>query len=90
MEIKTGDYLLTKENELYRIIDIYNDTTGSYFDIKSMRCVDSLIISDAYITMPREKPIPRLLKSVPRNVLRHMGKIIPEEKATKILKILYG
>lgn len=71
MEIKAGDYLITEEKQLFRIVDIHVDTKGIYYDIKNF--------NDA-----------GLLRSIPRNVLKHMGKIIPEEKATKSIKILYG
>lgn len=91
MEIKAGDYLLTKENQLFRIIDIHYDVKGTFYDIKTVRSVDN---SDTYnygqhaVWLNTE--MPKTIRSVPRNVLRHMGKIIPEEKVTKTLKILYG
>jgi len=76
MEVKVGDYLLTKENQLFRIMDVYTDTTGTYYDIKSFKRRPTYEVST--------------IKSVPRNYLRHLGSVIPEEKMTKAIKILYG
>lgn len=87
MEIKAGDYLLTKEKQLFRITDMYYDPTGTFYDIKTVK---SLKESNTYSTSYLLDNIPRTIRAVPRNVLRHMGKIIPEEKMTKIVKILYG
>jgi len=75
MEVKAGDYLLTKEKQLYRIVDVFTDTTGTYYDIKAYK---NNIVKHEYI------------KAIPRNRLKHLGNIISEENITKTLKILYG
>jgi hypothetical protein len=75
MKAKVGDYLLTEEKQLFRIIDIFTDTTGTYYDIKSIKDRGEVI---------------QLIKAIPRNRFRHLGKVISEEKITKIMKILYG
>ena len=75
MEIKAGDYLITNEKELYRIMEVHKTIGTVYYDIKSMT---------------GHSEYRRNIFSIPRNVLRHMGKIIPEELTTKTLKILYG
>ena len=94
MTIKAGDYLITKENQLFRIIDVHTDSRGTYYDIKSMRSEEISGNSSSYVygqgPIWLSQEIPRTIRSVPRNVLRHMGKVIPEEKITKSLKILYG
>lgn len=86
MEIKIGDYLLTPEKELFRVVDQHVDGFGTYYDIKSLKTTEIVEISSSYPHMY----IPKTLRSVPKNVLKHMGKIIPEEKISKTLKILYG
>jgi hypothetical protein len=72
MKAKPGDYLLTKEKQLFRIVDMHIETSGTYYDIRGFG------LNSMYI------------KSIPRNKLRHLGKIILEEKMTKTMKILYG
>jgi hypothetical protein len=72
MKAKPGDYLLSKEKQLFRIVDMHVDTTGTYYDIRGLGQ------NKVY------------MKSIPRNRLRHLGKVILEEKMTKTMKILYG
>lgn len=84
MEIKPGDFLLTKEKQLFRIMDIHTDTTGTYYDIKSYR--SEMTRLDGHTTYE----VCQYIKGIPRNRLRHLGKVIPEAKITKTLKILYG
>ena len=71
MKAKPGDYLLTNEKQIFRIVDMHVDVTGTYYDIRGFGR------NGAYI------------KSIPRNRLRHLGKVILEENITKIAKILY-
>lgn len=80
MEIKAGDYLLSKENELFRIVDVYKDVTETYYDIKSLKVTKN---NDEILGV-------KYVQGVPRNILRHMGTVIKEENVTKIHKILYG
>ena len=78
MKVKAGDYLLTKEKQLFRVVDVHIDVLGTYYDIKSCRHEGLGDYPYNYI------------RGIPRNRLRHLGEIIPEENITKILKILYG
>ena len=75
-DIRPGDWLLDRHKQLYRVIDVHTDTLGTYYDIKSSRSYEK----GGFVTY----------KSVPRNYLRHAFKVIPEEKMTKMMKILYG
>jgi hypothetical protein len=86
MEVKIGDFLLTKEKQLFRIIDVYTDTTGTYYDIKTYKPPMT-----AYNVSTKERTgVYQFIRAIPRNRFRHMGKVISEEKITKIIKILYG
>ncbi len=92
MIIKVGDYLITKENQLFRIIDVHTDSKCTYYDIKSMQAEE--VASSSYEwgqdSVWLSRKMPKTIRSVPRNVLKHMGKVIPEEKITRSVKILYG
>lgn len=79
MDIKPGDYLLSRENELFRIVDVYKDATDTYYDIKSLKTTKNADILGV-----------KYVQGVPRNVLRHMGTLIKEENITKTHRILYG
>lgn len=83
MKIKPGDFLLTKEKQLFRIVDVYTDTSGTYYDIKSYKA--KLEIDEG-----GEPNYFQYIRGIPRNRFRHLGKVISEEKVTKSMKILYG
>ena len=84
MTIKAGDYLLTKEKQLFRIVNVYTDTTGTYYDIKSYRGVN-FKFSNGDLGWTTQ-----FIQAIPRNRFRHLGKVISEDKIAKTLKILYG
>jgi hypothetical protein len=86
MEIEVGDYLLTKDHRIFRIMDIFSDTSGSYYDIKSLKA-DYLIGDGVFSDYMYDY---EYIRAVPRNKIRHIGKLIKSYKATKTLKILYG
>jgi hypothetical protein len=80
MEINVGDFLLTEQKQLFRIIDVYVDDTGIYYDIKSY---DANV--DYYGRWDHQ-----YIRAIHKDRLKQLGKIIPEEKITKMTKILYG
>jgi hypothetical protein len=86
MKIKPGDFLLTKEKQLFRIMDVYTDTTGTYYDIKSYKATSTVY----NVSSKERKGIHQYIRAIPRNRFRHLGKVIPEDKITKTMKILYG
>jgi hypothetical protein len=85
MKAKAGDYLLTKEKQLFRIVDIHTDSTGTYYDIKSCRTENVKFCNGDLLGWTTQ-----YIRGIPRNRFRHLGKVIPEDKITKTLKILYG
>lgn len=86
MEVKVGDFLLTKDKTLYRIVDISTDASGTYFDIKSYKTFVAETSKELrYLDWQY-----RYIRAIPRNEFRHLGKVIPQEKISKTLKILYG
>lgn len=89
MKIKVGDYLVTEENQLFRIIDMYTYYTDTYYDIKPVNLGNTNNSDNLNIQSWYTAELARIIKAVPHNVLKHMGKVISEEKA-KTLKILYG
>jgi hypothetical protein len=84
MTIKAGDYLLTKEKQLFRIVNVHTDTSGTYYDIKSYRS-ENFKFNNGDLGWTTQ-----YIQGIPRNRFRHLGKVIPEDKITKTLKILYG
>lgn len=82
-QIRAGDYFLTHEKQLFRIVDVYTDTSGTYYDLRSCSKPKPIMQEDGDVDWARN------IRGVPRNEFRHMGKVIPEEKITKAMKILY-
>lgn len=84
MEIKIGDYILTDDKELYRIVNIDREPGRVTYDIKSYKPNgETHFTSNATFRMYTE------YKGVSRRYLRSLGSIIPEEKATRAFKILF-
>ena len=61
-------------------MNIYTDDTGTYVDIKNYVVGQFYKSDNNYLH----------LRAVPGDQLAKIGKIVPEEKASKMLKILYG
>lgn len=80
--IKAGDYIITKENELYRImtVDVYNGHTS--YTIKSLKSSVEFVESYSHKYY-------REIKGLSHSRLRHLGTIVPEEEASKTLNLLY-
>lgn len=80
--IKPGDYLITKDNELYRImnVEVYGGHTS--YTIKSLKSSVEFIETFAHKYYKE-------IKGLSHSGLRHLGTIIPEEEASKTLNLLY-
>jgi len=78
--INPGDYLVTKNGQVFRIINKVTKNGQSTYDITSMFSVYYPEIGH-YDTIKRS--------GLAHNQLRHLGTIIPEENATDLFKILY-
>lgn len=89
VEYNVGDYLLTREGELYRIINKYSQDLGTiFYDIKSFKAhYVSYYAQDGHTVEYTQDFTTH--KCVPLNRIRHMGIKIREQDA-KIAKILYG
>lgn len=88
VEYKVGDYLLTKDGELYRIIDKYTHTIGVYYDIKSLKPHYKTYYAQDGHTIEYTEDF-TIHHSLTLSNIRHFGTRISEENA-KIVKILYG
>jgi hypothetical protein len=85
MEINVGDYFLTHDYELFQIINQDTTLSGSTsYDLRATR--PRLVGIPDYANCFYEYPT---LKAVGRHTLRHMGVIIPINKITPAMKLLY-
>jgi hypothetical protein len=84
---KVGDYILTKDKVLYRIVNAnysyltsynYSENVSNY-DIRSITKVPS------YYGLVHEK-----ISGLMHNEIKDLGKLIPEESASELLNILYS
>lgn len=80
MKIKAGDYILTRHNQLFRVVDVHYDSIDNYLDLRSYKV-------DSY---PKYANDFMHLKCFPESLVSEIGEHIPEEKASKTLKLLYG
>lgn len=79
--IKSGDYFLTKNTKtLFRIVNVFSDNTGTYVDIK--KYID---LKGHYKNLNDYAYI----RALPVEELDLIGTVISEEKASKIIKLLY-
>lgn len=83
---KPGDYLITENKEIFRIIDRYEHGTVTVYDIKGLKLL-SYDLQDSYgnYTLKAYQEI----KGITDYELRLLGRVIPEDKATKTLEVLY-
>lgn len=81
-KIKAGDYLITRDKEIYRITNVESDDGQTTFTIKCLRS------STEYCESYSHKYY-REIKSLTHSNLRHLGTVIPEEEASNTLKLLY-
>lgn len=85
MEINVGDYLLTHDYQLFQIIDKDTTLSGSTsYDLRATkrRLVGVPDFGNCFYEYPTHK-------AIGRHTLRHMGVIIPVQKMTPAMKLLY-
>lgn len=82
-----GDYLLTKDGELYRIINKYTHEITVFYDLVSFRPNYTTYYAQDGHTIEYTQEYTKQT-SVPGNRLRRIGMLIAENNA-KIAKILY-
>ncbi len=75
--INVGDYIISRDKHVYRVINIVNDITGTYYDIKSLNKFNTF------------HPYP-VQSGLTHGQLRHFGELVPIEKAKEALKILFS
>ena len=80
--IKAGDYIITRDKDLYRITNVNSDDGQTTYTIKCLRS------SIEYFETYNHKYY-REIKNLSHSNLRHLGTIIPEEEASSTLKLLY-
>ncbi len=83
VEAKLGDYILSKDNEVYRVTNVDTYDTHVTYTIKSLKSTVEFVESYSYAYY-------REIKGLSRKHLRNLGTIIPEEHATKTLELLYS
>lgn len=84
--IKPGDYLITKNKELFRITNKYVHGATTVYDIKGYQAL-FYDLQDSYGDY--RYPIYQEIKGITHSDLRHLGRIVPEESATKAMEVLY-
>lgn len=84
--VKPGDYLITKNKELFRIVDKYKHGATTVYDIKGFTPL-TYDLQDSYGDYAY--PTFQEIKGITHSNLRHLGRIIPEEEAGKAMDILY-
>jgi hypothetical protein len=87
-DYQVGDYILTRDGELYRVINKYSQSIGVYYDVKSLKPVYRTYYAKDGHTIEYTEDF-TTHHSLPLNHLRHFGMRITEENA-KLAKILYG
>lgn len=75
--INIGDYVISKDRQIYRVVNIVNDITGTYYDIRSLNKFNTF------------HPYP-VTQGLNHSQLRHFGEIVPVEKASSALKVLFS
>lgn len=79
---KLGDYIISKEKEIYRIVNVDHYPNYSTYTIKNMKSYMEHTETYSYQYY-------REIRGLDNNELYGMGTIIPEEEASKVLKLLY-
>jgi len=78
--IKPGDYLVTENGQIYRITNKVTTNGQATYDIASMFKV--YYPDGGFHDTVRKY-------GVSHGQLRHLGRVVPEEEATDLFKILY-
>lgn len=80
--IKAGDYLITRDKEIYRITNVETYDAQTTYTIKSLR--SSIEYRETY-----NHKYYKEIKNLTHSNIRHLGIVIPEEEASTTLKLLY-
>ena len=79
-KIKVGDYIISQTMQIFRIIDIYDDSRHVLYDIKGINSIKNDY--DDETTVP-------YFKCLTIDDIYAFGRIIPEENTNNLMSILY-
>lgn len=86
IKISVGDYILTEDKYVYRVISSSVTDTETYYNIKSItKFIDIAVLGNNKVEYFKEPHEIRALRAVD---IYNFGTII-KEKDSKILKVLY-
>lgn len=89
MKIKKGDFIVGKE--IWIVTKVSRKGLTKVYDIESVTNGPELVeVYNWYSGMYEEYEAGGALYSVPLNFLRHLGKIVPKEKAGFAIRVLFG
>lgn len=80
--IKPGDYIISKDKDLYRITNIESYNGNISYTIKSLNSSVEFIETYGHNYY-------RQIKGLAEEHLHHLGSIVPEEEVSDILNLLY-
>lgn len=87
MNINVGDFLLTKDKEVFMIINKMQTFGNAIYDIKSYK---KQLVTDSFNVAAMDLFWEhRVIKGIAHNALRHLGTIIPAKDFSPALEILY-
>lgn len=84
---KVGDYIIAKDNSVYRIIDTYDDTIHRLYDIKGLHKLENVQKSD--LDDPNLDNTVLYYKCLTADILQNFGKVVAEEDAGELMSILF-